>query len=172
MSETFKAVGYFHGNGIAFESADLLEVRELCDLHAVNPDFPSEAPCAKRRAFPVILNKADVVLVRVDADRAQAAQIELLDIIRRGLHEHLKLVIELGSIGILAVAAVSRTTAALHVTRTPRVGAQGTKRSGRGVRSRTHLVIVRLQHNATEVGPVALLGQDEYLEAERVGLAA
>ena len=102
----------------------------------------------------------------------QAAQVKLLDVVRRGLHEHLELVIELGSVGVLAVAAVGGTAAALHVARTPRVGTQGTKRSGRGIRSRTHLVIVGLQHNATEVGPVALQGQDDVLEAERIGFAA
>ena len=43
------AIGDFARDGPAFEAAHLLEVRELRDLHAVEPDFPAEAPGAQRR---------------------------------------------------------------------------------------------------------------------------
>ena len=55
---------------LAIEAADLLEIGELRDLHAVEPDFPAQAPGAERRRFPVVLDEADVVLARIDAERA------------------------------------------------------------------------------------------------------
>lgn len=35
----------------------LLEVRELCDLHAVQPHLPPQSPRTQHRALPVVLNK-------------------------------------------------------------------------------------------------------------------
>ena len=78
--QTLEAVGDFHGNGAALEAADLLEVGELGHFHAVDPDLPTKAPCAQRRAFPVVFDEAHVVLIGVDADGAQAAEIELLEV--------------------------------------------------------------------------------------------
>ena len=53
---------------------DLLEVGELRDLHAVAPALPAEPPGAERRALPVVLDEADVVQLRVDADRVERAR--------------------------------------------------------------------------------------------------
>ena len=47
--EPFDAVSDLAGYRSALEAANLLEVGELRDLHAVQPDFPAEAPGAKRR---------------------------------------------------------------------------------------------------------------------------
>ena len=54
--------------GVAVEAADLLEIGELRHLHAVAPHLPAEAPGAERRALPVVLDEADVVQLRVEAD--------------------------------------------------------------------------------------------------------
>src|SRR3546814_9932672 len=67
--------------------------------HPVAPDFPAKAPCAKRRAFPVIFHKADVVIGGVDADRPQRTQIQVLNVGRAWLQYHLKLVIMLQPVG-------------------------------------------------------------------------
>ena len=72
--EALEAVGDLAHHGPAVEPARLLEVRELRDLHAVQPDFPAESPGAERRRFPVVLDEADVVHQRVDADRARASR--------------------------------------------------------------------------------------------------
>ena len=70
--QPLEAVGQLARDRLAVEAADLLEVGELGDLHAVAPDLPAEAPGAERRALPVVLDEADVVRQRVDADRRQA----------------------------------------------------------------------------------------------------
>src|SRR5207245_2847015 len=51
--QALQAVGDFAEDGLARESAYFLEVGELRDLHAVEPDFPAQAPGAERRRFPV-----------------------------------------------------------------------------------------------------------------------
>jgi hypothetical protein len=60
--EPLQAVGQLARDGIAIEAADLLEIGELRHLHAVAPHLPAEAPGAQRRALPVVLDEADVVL--------------------------------------------------------------------------------------------------------------
>jgi hypothetical protein len=47
----------------------LLEVGELGDFLAVEPDFPTEAPGGDGGLFPVVFDEADVVLARVNAER-------------------------------------------------------------------------------------------------------
>src|SRR3546814_18305176 len=83
--EALEPVGELGGDRIAVDAADLLEVGELADLHAVAPDLPAEAPGAHRRALPVVLAEADVVRPRVDAEGAQRTAVELMAVRRRGL---------------------------------------------------------------------------------------
>jgi hypothetical protein len=63
--QTLDAVGDFAGDRLAVDAANLLEVGELRHFHAVEPDFPAQAPSAERRIFPVVLDEADVVLLEV-----------------------------------------------------------------------------------------------------------
>src|SRR5271166_5654804 len=72
-------------NGIAFKTADLLEIGELADLHAVEPNFPSKPPGAQGRAFPIVLDEANVVQTAVDADGREALEVEVLAVRRRRL---------------------------------------------------------------------------------------
>ena len=72
--EPLEAVGDLAHHRPAVEPADLLEVRELRDLHAVQPDLPAEAPGAERRRLPVVLDQADVVRQRIEAERAPASR--------------------------------------------------------------------------------------------------
>ena len=67
--QPLEPVGQLAGDRPAVEAADLLEVGELGDLHAVAPDLPAEAPGAQRRALPVVLDEAQVVQAR---DRCRA----------------------------------------------------------------------------------------------------
>src|SRR5437764_12918212 len=60
--EALEPVGQPGRDGVAFDAADLLEIGELADLHAVEPDLPTEPPGAEGRALPIVLDKADVVL--------------------------------------------------------------------------------------------------------------
>ena len=82
--QTLQPVGDLAGDRVAVEAADLLEIGELSHLHAVAPDLPAQAPGAQRRAFPIVLDKADVVQVWVDADGFQRTQIEVEDILGLG----------------------------------------------------------------------------------------
>ena len=76
------------------------------DLHAVQPHLPAQPPGAEGRVLPVILDKADIVGIGVDAQRAQAVEVKLLDLQRRGLEHHLELVVMLQAVRILAVTAI------------------------------------------------------------------
>ena len=80
--DTLQAVGDLDGHGVDLDAAHLLEVRKLRDLHAVEPDLPAKAPGAERRALPVVLDKADVMVVGVQTDSGKRPQVELLGVNR------------------------------------------------------------------------------------------
>src|SRR5699024_741124 len=127
----FQTVGEFAHDRLAGQPAGLLKIGELRDLHAVEPDLPAQTPGAERGRLPVVFDKADVVYLRIDADDVQQAQIELLEIQRRGFHHDLVLVIVLQAVGVFTIAAVARATAGLQVGGVPRLGADGTQERGR-----------------------------------------
>ena len=72
--EALEPVGELARDRRAFEARDLLEVGELRHLHAVAPALPAEPPGAERRALPIVLDEADVVQERVEADRLERAR--------------------------------------------------------------------------------------------------
>ena len=69
--QPFQPIGQFATDRVAIVAADLLEIGELTDLHAVAPDLPAQTPGPQRRALPVIFDKADVMQAGVDADGGQ-----------------------------------------------------------------------------------------------------
>ena len=165
--DTLEAVGDLDGHGVDLDATYLLEVRELRDLHAVEPDLPAKAPGTERRALPVVLDKADVMVVGVQADSSQRAQVELLGIDRRGLDEHLELIVVLHAVGVLAVAAVGRTAAGLRIAGAPLGGTERAQR-GRGVEGTgTDLGVIGLHNDAALLAPVLLEAQDDVLEGKR-----
>ena len=93
--EPLEAVRDFARNGVAVKTADLLEIGKLRNFHAVAPNFPAKTPGAERRALPIVLDEANVIQRRIDADGIETREIELLDIRRRRLHDDLKLVVVL-----------------------------------------------------------------------------
>ena len=165
--DALQAVGDLDRDGVDLDAAHLLEVGELRDLHAVEPDLPAKAPGTKRGALPVVLDEADVVLRGVEADRLEGAQVEVLGVLGRGLEEHLELVVVLHAVGVLAVAPVGRAAARLRVAGAPGVGAQGAKRGGGVEGARTNLAVVRLHDGAPLLRPVVLERQDQVLERQR-----
>ena len=66
--------------GLQFDAADLLEVGELRHFHAVQPHFPAQAPGAERRVLPIVLDEAHVVLLQVEAERFQRAEVQIEDV--------------------------------------------------------------------------------------------
>src|SRR5262249_60512946 len=105
----------------AFESGDLLEIGELRHFHAVAPAFPAQPPGAKGRALPIVLDEADVVKLRIDADRVKRFEIKLLQILRRRLENDLQLIIVLQAVGGLAIAAILRSARPLPISRHPKL---------------------------------------------------
>ena len=127
--QALEAVGDFAEHRLARQRADFLEVGELGYLHAVQPHLPAQAPGPEGGGFPVVLDEADVVGAGVDAQRAQAVDVELLDVARRGLEHHLVLVVVLQAVGVVAVAAVLGAARRLDVGGVPVLG--GRWRAGR-----------------------------------------
>ena len=62
------------------------------------------------------------MLLEVDADRAERAEVEVEHVLRRRLEDHLVLEVLLEAERVLAVAAVGRADARLDVRGLPRIG--------------------------------------------------
>ena len=165
--DTLQAIGNLDGHGVDLDAAHLLEVRKLRDLHTVEPDLPAKAPGAERRALPVVLDKADVMVVGVQANGGKRPQVELLGVDRRGLNEHLELIVVLHAVGVLAVAAVGGTAARLRIAGAPLGGTERAQR-GRGMEGTgTDLGVIGLHNDAALLAPVLLEAQDDVLEGKR-----
>ena len=170
--DAFEAVGDFHGSRRKIQAAHLLEIRELAHFHAVEPDFPAEAPGAQSGRFPVILHKTDVVFCGVDAEGAKAAKVEILGVFRVGLHNDLELEVPLQTVGVLAVASVLGTAAGFHICNTPRFRSEHAQKCVRVESTRTALDADGLFDNAAVLAPVALERHDYVLkEHENLSLA-
>src|SRR6185436_12852726 len=164
--KTFQAVGDLAQHRLAGEAADFLKIRELRDFHAIEPDFPAQAAGAERRRFPVVLDEADVVLLRVDAQVLQRLQVEILDVRRRGLQHHLVLIVVLQAVGILSIAAILGASRRLHVRCLPRLGADRAQESAGVEGAGTDFHVVRLQQRASLAIPECIEFQDELLEGK------
>ena len=113
--QTLQTIGQFHRDGEAIHRANLLKIGKLADLHPVQPDFPAQTPGTEGRRFPVILDKANIVLTQLDPDRFETLEIEVLDVIGAGLDDDLELVIVLQTVRVLPVSAVLGTPTGLRV---------------------------------------------------------
>jgi hypothetical protein len=166
--QPLEAVRDLDGNRVQVDAAHLLEVGELRDLHAVEPDLPAEPPGAERGALPVVLDETDVVPFRVDADGLQRGEVRLLDVGGRRLDQDLVLVIMLESVRVLAVAAVGGPAGRLDVGRGPGLGPE-TAEERRGVeRARAFFDVVRLPQEAALFRPEFFQRHDHFLERHGV----
>ncbi len=138
----------------------------MCHFHPVAPDFPAQAPGPHGGVFPVVLDEADVVQAGVDADRLQAAQIELLQVVGVGLQDDLILIVVLQPVGVLSIAPVSRPPRGLNIGRAPRLGAQRAQHGGRMQRTGAHLDVVRLQDHTALLAPIVMESQDQSLKGQ------
>ena len=165
--QPLEPVGQLAGHRLALEPADLLEVGELGHFHPVAPDFPAEAPGAERRAFPIVLDEADVVLQRIDADLGEAAEIEVLQVVRARLQHHLILVImRRAGWGSRHSGRRSGGGTAGHRPRFHGVGPERAQHGRRVERPRPHLHVVGLQDDAALRAPIVVERQDQVLEAQ------
>ena len=101
---------------------------------------------------------------RIDADRRQRAEIELLQVGRVRLQDHLILIVVLQPIGIFAVAAVLRPARRLHIGGVPAARPERPQRRCGMECSSADFHVVRLQDQAAIVSPVIVQGQDQPLE--------
>jgi hypothetical protein len=152
------------GHRVAVETADLLKIGELGDLHAVAPDLPAEAPGAQGRALPIVLDETQVVHGRVDAQGVEALEVEFLEVVRRWLDDDLELIEVLHAVGIVAVAPIGRPPRRLHIGRLPGLAPKGAERGRRVEGAGAHLHVVGLQQDAALARPIALQGEDKVLE--------
>ena len=72
----------------------------------LRPHFPTKAPGAECGRFPVVLDETDVVRQWVEPKHAQAADILIEDVERRGFDDDLELVVVLQAERVFAVAAI------------------------------------------------------------------
>src|SRR4051794_20328343 len=121
-ADPLQAVGQLGRDRAALEAAALLEVGELGDLLPVTPDLPAETPGPQRGRLPVVLDEADVVGQRVDAEGLDRVEVELLDVLGRRLEDNLELVVLEHPVGILPEPPVRRTPRGLHVGHVPGLG--------------------------------------------------
>ena len=103
----------------------------------------------------------------VDADGGERAEVDVLQVGRRGFDDHLELVVVLPAVGAVAVAAVGRAARGLDVGGGPGRGAEGAQRGGRVEGAGADLHVVGLQDGAALRRPVGLQAQDDLLEAAR-----
>lgn len=164
--QALQAVRDFAGGRLAVNTSDLLEVGELGHFHAVEPDFPAQAPSAQRGVLPVVFHKADVVFLQIKAQRFERAQVQLQDVVGRGLQDHLELVVVLQAVGVLAIAAILGATAGLHVGGLPRLGADGAQEGGGVRRAGADFHVIGLEQCAAVFGPVGLQFQNDLLEGQ------
>ncbi len=163
--QPFESIGQLARDRLAVVAADLLEIGELAHLHAVAPDFPAQPPGPERRAFPVVLDKADVVQLHVDADGFERTEIERLQVGRARFDQNLILVIMLQAVRVFAIAAIGGAARGLHIGRGPGLRAQGAQGGGGVKGARAHLHVIGLKHGAALRRPVGLKAQDDLLKA-------
>src|ERR1700722_20603863 len=78
--DTLQAVGDLGADGIEIQPTALLEVGELGDLEPVQHYLPADSPRAEGRSFPVVLFKANVMILQPDAEVGQTAEINVLNV--------------------------------------------------------------------------------------------
>src|SRR5690606_28344696 len=128
--QALEAVGDLAGSRGAVKPAHLLEVGELGYFHAIEPDFPAQAPGTQGGVFPVVLDEADIVLRGVDAQGAQGVDVQIENFGGRGLEHDLVLVVVLQAVGVFAVAAVFGAPGRLYIGRAPVLGSDGSQERG------------------------------------------
>ena len=157
--DAFHAVGQLDRDRVEGLPADGLEVGELGDLHAVEPDLPAQPPGTDGRLRPVVLDEADVVRAQIDPERLEAAEVLLLRVAGLGLEDHLVLGVALDAVGVLPVPGVVGAHRRLDVGHLPRLGTEHPQHR-RGVSGTgAHLGVHRLDDHRAARGPV--LGEPE-----------
>src|SRR5450830_965082 len=154
--ESFETIRYLDCHNGDFPAACLLEVRELCYFHAVEPDFPADTRSPKYWRLPVVLDEPDVMFGRLETEQVKAAQVCVLDVGGGRLDDDLQLVMHVKTVRVLAVSTVCWTSRWLYVDGFPGFAPQDSQECIRAQRTRPYLLIIREQTCAAFVFPEAL----------------
>src|SRR5574344_533446 len=119
-SQSFQAVRNFYSYRFNINTAYLLEVSELSNFHAIQPYFPPHAPRTQGRRFPIVFYETNIMLCSMNTKHFQALQIQFLDVLRRWLHNNLKLMVLEQTVRIVTITTISRTSGRLNITNIPR----------------------------------------------------
>src|SRR5207248_9836387 len=147
-------------------TATLLKGCDLSDRQAIETHLPADARCASRWRLRRVFLKTNVVVFGVDTQRAEAFQVELLHIHRRGLENDLKLRVLIEPIGILAIPTVGGPTTGLHESDTIVLRAEDTKERFRMHGAGSDLHVVRLLKNTALFHPKPREFQNQILKGE------
>ena len=134
----------------------LLKVSELGDFYPVQPNLPSEPPCANGRLLPVILHKTDIMLGGVKPQSLQRLQVDFLRVARVGFQDHLELIKLLQPVGIITVAAVIRADGWLNIGNMPWFRTQNAQKGARVHRPSANLGVIGLPDHAAAFCPERL----------------
>ena len=162
--DAFGPVSDFDGDGIQLDSAYFLEIGELSDLHPIETHLPAQAPGTQRRGLPVVLNKPDVVLLRVNPQLGQTLQIQRLYVVRRGLQDDLILIVVLHAVRVLAVSSIRGTPAWLGIGGPPRLWTKRPEERRWMKGACPHLQFIGLMNDAALLGPIVMQRENEILK--------
>src|ERR1035438_6562498 len=163
-SETFQPVGQLGRDQVQVDAATLLKIGELRDFQAVEHDLPADPPGAQGGGLPVVFFQLEIVLLEVDADGFQAAEVLLDHVGGGGLEDHLKLRMLVEPIRVIAVAPVGGAARGLHVGHTIWLGSEDAKEGLRAHGAGADLGIVGFLNDAAPVSPIPLQGMDNLLK--------
>mmetsp|Transcript_20995 Transcript_20995/g.46002 ORF Transcript_20995/g.46002 Transcript_20995/m.46002 type:complete len:253 (+) Transcript_20995:2762-3520(+) len=154
--DALHAIGDLHSWCIQRLAARLLEVGELGDLHAVQPHLPAQAPGAQHGTLPVVLHKAHVMCLGVNAQGLQRPQVQLLAVAGVRLEDDLELGVTLKAVGVVAVPRVVRANGWLCIADVPGLRPKDAQECGRIHSSSSNFGVVWEPYNASHAGPVLL----------------
>src|SRR5206468_9427292 len=169
--DPLEAIGQLGGDRCQFDTACLLEIRELRNFEAVEHHLPADSPCAEGGRFPVVFLEPNVVLPRVDPARLEAVEIHLLDLVGGGLEDDLKLVMLEQTIRILAKSSIGGAPRRLNVGHVPMPGPEDAEKRFRMHGARPDFEVERLLQDAAARGPELGQFEDEILKGHIWGCA-
>ncbi len=100
----------------------------------------------------------------IDAEMAQAFEVEILGVVGRRLPDHLELIIVLQTVGVFPVPAILGAPRRLHIGGLPGLRPEGAQQRRRMRRAGADLHVIGLEDQAAFVGPELLQLEDQRLE--------
>ena len=104
------------------------------------------------------------MLLGADAEPCKTFKIKLLNVVRRGFHDDLELMVLIETVRVIPIAAVRGAARRLDIGDIPRLGAEHAQERPRAHRSRALFYVVRLRKDAALPRPKLLQCEDNLLE--------